>query len=294
MQVYQLGTYDDHLKQMQFVQVEGGQMAYLDFGEGQPILLVHGVPNSSWLYRKMINPLVEAGFRVIVPDLLGYGASDKPSDDQVYAAKLQGDRILALMAFLDHHQWLHVCHDAGGPWTWELMLKEPARISHLIILNTIVYQKGFNPPFKRPHGSPFVRAFTWLYCSKLIAPIVMNAFWSAALNETKLTKTEKQGYLRPLVDRGHHALRYFFSDFYYFEQLLGRIHELFRLWTKPVLVIWGKCDKTLSAEDQIPQLQMDFIKSEPEIHIIKDASHLVQEEKPVDISLKIKDFYMKN
>ena len=278
--LYQFSTYQEHASFLKYIIVEDGKMAYLDMGEGVPILLIHGVPNSSWLYRKMVNPLVQNGFRVIIPDMLGYGASEKPAEDSVYSTQKQGDRLLTLMAELGIPQWIHVCHDAGGPWTWQMILKEPARVKHLIILNTILYNEGFHPPFRKPHGSPFVNLFSRLYSSKLLTPLVMRSFWAQNCKNVQLSKDEKLGYIQPLLMKGHHALRYFFSDFLEIEKLLPKIQEVLKYWTKPVTVIWGANDGTLVYDEQVPLLVKDLKKVEPALYLLSDASHMIQEEVP--------------
>ena len=77
-----------------------GNIKYIDKGSGIPILLLHGVPTSSWLYRKMIDGLVQAGFRVVAPDMLGFGNSANPTGYEIYSQKQHAKRILELMDFL--------------------------------------------------------------------------------------------------------------------------------------------------------------------------------------------------
>jgi len=70
-------VYEDHRSQQKAVTIDGHQIAYTDHGKGPTLLLLHGVPTSSWLYRKMI-PNLQDHFRVVSVDLLGYGSSSKP------------------------------------------------------------------------------------------------------------------------------------------------------------------------------------------------------------------------
>jgi alpha-beta hydrolase superfamily lysophospholipase len=96
----------DYRSHMQSMTVEGNQLAYVDAGprDGQVVLLLHGLPTPSWLYRKIYPALASAGLRVIVPDLIGFGASDKPDDLAAYFPDKQAAYILALMRGLgiDH------------------------------------------------------------------------------------------------------------------------------------------------------------------------------------------------
>ncbi len=145
-------TYADFRKNQQTFKSEDGKIKYIDRGEGEVIVLLHGVPTSGWLYRKMIDSLVNGGNRVIVPDMLGFGSSDSPKGYDLYNPKEHGKRLLALMDHLKVENWNHVFHDAGGLWTWELCKLAPDRIKKLIVLNSIIYEKGFNPPMRFERG----------------------------------------------------------------------------------------------------------------------------------------------
>ena len=108
-------TYVEHVDALQRVTLDAGELAYLDVGEGPVVLLVHGVPTSSWAYRKVAADLATRGYRVIAPDLFGYGASEKATTGQQLDPERQGARLLALMDALEIESWVQVVHDAGGP-----------------------------------------------------------------------------------------------------------------------------------------------------------------------------------
>ncbi|USN55142.1 MAG: alpha/beta fold hydrolase [Candidatus Peribacteria bacterium] len=88
-------------------------MAYLDRGvrDGPVILLLHGTPTNSWLWRYMVPLLLQQGYRVIAPDMLGFGRSEKVVNLDVLEPQLQAQRIIALMNYLDIDQWSVVAHD---------------------------------------------------------------------------------------------------------------------------------------------------------------------------------------
>ena len=70
-----------------YATINGVNLHYVDEGEGPPILMFHGEPTWSYLYRKMIPPLVEAGFRCVAPDLMGFGMSEKPNSESEYTLR---------------------------------------------------------------------------------------------------------------------------------------------------------------------------------------------------------------
>ena len=114
-------TYDTFREQQESYTTTDGTIKYIDRGEGPVIVLLHGVPTSGWLYRKMTDPLVAGGYRVIAPDMLGFGSSDSPKGYEIYSEEKHAQRLLELMDHLAINSWTHVMHDAGGLWTWELM-----------------------------------------------------------------------------------------------------------------------------------------------------------------------------
>ena len=142
---YAASTFTEHTAYQSRFQLpepdgDGGfwHLSYVDAGptDGEPILLVHGVPTSSWSYRHLIALLSKRGFRVIAPDNLGFGNSSKPDSRDVYRLDRQAARLLALMEHLGVPTWTQVLHDVGGPITWEMMIAEPGRIERLVLLNT--------------------------------------------------------------------------------------------------------------------------------------------------------------
>ena len=140
-------TYEDFRAQQKTFTSKDGKIKYIDRGEGAAIVLLHGVPTSGWLYRDMIDSLVQEGYRVIVPDMLGFGSSDSPKGYDLYSPEAHGARLLALMDALNIGTWNHVFHDAGGLWTWELAKLAPGRIEKLVVLNSIIYEDGFSTAY---------------------------------------------------------------------------------------------------------------------------------------------------
>lgn len=115
-----------------------GRLHYVDEGnrDSDPVVLVHGNPTWGFLYRHFIPPLIDAGHRVIVPDHLGFGRSDKPSDPELYRIPRHVARLNALLESLDLRGATLVPQDWGGPIGLSWAVAHPERVARLFILNT--------------------------------------------------------------------------------------------------------------------------------------------------------------
>ncbi|MBP7064033.1 haloalkane dehalogenase [Ferrovibrio sp.] len=116
----------------------GLRMHYLDEGRhgGKTFLCLHGQPTWSYLYRQMIPLLVQAGHRVVAPDLFGFGKSDKPREDAVYTFDFHRDSLIALIRALNLQNTVLVCQDWGGLLGLTIPKKMPERFSGLLVMNT--------------------------------------------------------------------------------------------------------------------------------------------------------------
>lgn len=119
-----------------FREHDGLWLAHLDVGEGRPVVFFHGEPTWSFLWRKVIPPIAEAGFRCIAPDLPGFGRSDKPTDIGWYTYDRHVAAMAALLEGLDLHDATVVVHDWGGPIGMALAVEHPDRIARIVALDT--------------------------------------------------------------------------------------------------------------------------------------------------------------
>lgn len=117
-------------------EVDGLRLAHLDEGEGPPVLLLHGEPTWSFLWRHAIGPLREAGLRAIVPDHAGFGRSDKPTDVGWYSYDRHTALAADLLERLDLRDATVVVHDWGGPIGLRLAVEHPERIARIAITDT--------------------------------------------------------------------------------------------------------------------------------------------------------------
>jgi pimeloyl-ACP methyl ester carboxylesterase len=117
------------------VDVDGVGIEYEVTGAGRPVLLLHGFPDSGRLWRNQVPALAEAGFRVIVPDLRGYGRSGKPEAAEAYSLPLLAGDVLAVLADLDTDRAHVVGHDWGAALAWGLAALAPDHVDHLAALS---------------------------------------------------------------------------------------------------------------------------------------------------------------
>ncbi|MFN3212159.1 MAG: haloalkane dehalogenase [Henriciella sp.] len=120
---------------------EGLRVHYVDEGPqdaDRTFLCLHGQPTWSFLYRKMIPVFVESGARVICPDWLGFGRSDKPTEDAVYTFHFHRNMMLAFIRALDLKNITLVCQDWGGILGLTLPMEMPERFERLLVMNTAI------------------------------------------------------------------------------------------------------------------------------------------------------------
>jgi len=263
-----------------------GNIKYIDQGSGdEVIVLLHGVPTSGWLYRKMIDPLVAQGYRVIVPDMLGFGSSDNPKGYDIYSEENHAKRLLSLMDHLKVTQWNHVMHDAGGLWTWELLRQDASRVEKLVILNTIIYEEGFDPPVRFKKGF-IARTAMWGYRNGITTNMMLKKLFKSGMIENDLNKTDVLGYKIPLREGKTRGMYYFFTqtcnELPDYELLLKDLQI-------PTKVIWGNEDSFLLWQPQAQRVTQDLNIPQKNVHLI-NAKHFIQEEKPEEVVQYIVDF----
>jgi haloalkane dehalogenase len=117
-------------------EVDGLRLAHVDEGDGAPVVFVHGEPTWSFLWRKVIGPVRDAGYRCIAPDLAGFGRSDKPTDVGWYSYDRHTELTATLLDELDVRGTTIVVHDWGGPIGLRLAVEHAERIDRIVILDT--------------------------------------------------------------------------------------------------------------------------------------------------------------
>jgi haloalkane dehalogenase len=123
----------------QFRTYDGLRLAHVDEGDGAPVVMWHGEPTWSYLWRKVAPPLLAAGHRVILPDLPGFGRSDKPMDLSWYSYDRHVDAMAGLLETLDLRGCTFVVHDWGGPIGLRLAVEHADRVDRLVMMDTGVF-----------------------------------------------------------------------------------------------------------------------------------------------------------
>ena len=176
-----------------------GRMHYIDEGPrgGRPVVLIHGNPTWGFLYRHFIAPLTADGHRIIVPDLLGFGRSDKPPRTELYRIDAHIRRLDALLESLELSSAVVVPQDWGGPIGLSWAVAHPDRVSALFILNTFAHQ---------PPGRVSLMPALHLVRAPGVGEVLVNGlglfhrvflFRAGVVHQERLTTAVKRAYLAP-------------------------------------------------------------------------------------------------
>lgn len=268
-----------------YTEIDGLRICHVEAGSGPVVLLLHGEPTWSYLYRKMIPPLAAAGFRAIAPDLVGFGRSDKPSaiDDYSYAGHV---------AWMWHWLEAHHLHDVtlfGQDWGSLIGLRLAAE--HQDRFARIVIGNGFLPTADRkaPLAFRLWRAFARYSPLFPIGRIVNSGSY------TRLTPEVMAAYDAPFPDDTFKAGARAFPRLVPTEPddpavpanraawaALGR-------WEKPFLTAFGKKDPILGWADRVLQKHIPGARGQPHRDLL-GASHFVQEDAGAELAEIIIEF----
>jgi haloalkane dehalogenase len=256
------------------------RMHYVDEGprDAPPVLMLHGEPTWSYLYRHMIPPFVDAGFRALAPDLIGFGKSDKPSSLADYSYQRHVDWTLEWLIALDLRDITLVCQDWGSLIGLRLAAEHPERFSRIIVANGFLpIGEGTAPlgfrvwrafarhtpvfPAGRIVGFGTKRKLSSAEMAAYNAPFPTSAYQAGARAFPRLVPTSPDD---PAVPANRAAW-----------DALGR-------WEKPFLTLFGAGDPILGSLDQPLQEHVPGAAGQP--HARLSGSHFVQEDQGVEIA----------
>ena len=288
--------YIEHRRQQKVLATtQGHKIAYIDAGDGPVIVMLHGVPSSSWLYRKMISSL-QNDYRIIAIDLLGFGSSDKPKSTETnYLATSQAGYVEQVITHLGVKDYSLAFHDMGGLVAWEmldnhLVGRANADIKNMIVLNTIVDKHGFNHP-KLKKGVT-TRIMSQSFSNQLSSSTALEMTFDnmGLTSNAELSESECNGYVIPMTEGNGDVLYDFYTSFddARFARLKRQVSSL-STFKGAVLVLWGAEDTVLTTK-QIPVLQKAANIDDANIHVFTDNAHFLQEEIPEVLNQHIREF----
>ena len=262
-----------------------GRLHYVDEGprDGKPVVMVHGNPTWGYLYRHFISGLVDAGFRCVVPDHLGFGRSDKPDEAVLYRVPRHAERLDALLESLDLHDATLVTQDWGGPTGFYWATRHPERVAALCVLNTMAH---------RPRGKVELPIPLKLFRTPIVGEAMVKGahlfvhgflFRAGVVHRDRIDANARKAYTAPHPTYGSRTPILVFpreipadptgrvADF------LGEVEAgLARLKDTPTMIAWAMKDVAF-----LPRyLDELWLRSFPGADVLRlpDAGHYLQED----------------
>lgn len=268
---------------------DGGtlRMHYVDEGPAtaDPVLMLHGEPSWSYLYRKMIPIVVDAGHRAVAPDLVGFGRSDKPVQREDYTYQRHADWLLAFIEAAGLQNITLVCQDWGGLLGLRLAVEHPERFARVVAANTML-PTGDGPPaeaFLRwqelSQSAPQFDAGAILNMGTTteLSPEIMDAYRAPFPDDTYLAGARQFPMLVPTRpdDPASSANR--------------KAWKLLRTFEKPFLCAFSDSDPIMAGRDRLFKQHVPGAQGQPHT-TIEGAGHFLQEDKGEDLARVVVDF----
>ena len=266
-----------------FREWDGLRLAHLDEGEGPPVVFFHGEPTWSFLWRKVIPPVRDAGFRCIAPDLPGFGRSDKPIELDWYSYDRHVASVAPLLEELDVRDGTVVVHDWGGPIGLRLAVEHPDRIARIVILDTGLFtghQKmsdawiAFRDFVERTDDLP-VGFLVKGACKQDPGDAVIAAYDAPYPNPDSKAGARAFPLMLPTSPEMPGA------------EAGQRVLEALRSDARPKLILWADSDPVLTQETGE---RFAAVLGTEVNHVIADASHFLQEDAGPEIGRLIADW----
>lgn len=267
------------------VTVHNQTVAYLDIGQGPPVILIHGFSGSMWQWERQILPLSQT-YRVIIPDLIGHGLSDKPDID--YTAD---ELVQSFIGFLDA---LHLDHailvgnSMGGGVAIGTALTIPSRIDHLVLIAPMppaVRERLASPLLRRGINTPspewLASAGNWLFGRGLTEVVLKELVY----DHTRLTPLViERAYLNRSRPGAIPPLLRLIKSLPTWEN--GFATQISRI-SHPTLLLWGMEDRVF-----LPKVGSDLQQLIPgaQLKLIPNAGHIPQWEQPDVVNVQIRSF----
>ncbi len=260
-----------------YTEFDEARMHFVDEGDkssNETVLMLHGEPSWSFLYRKMIPIVADAGHRVIAPDLVGFGKSDKYTEPDQYTYEMHVESIKTLIGKLDLQNITLVCQDWGGLIGLRVAAESPGRFSRIVAANTFLptgdekVPKAFKAWLKFSQASPFfpVGKFVKMGC------------------KTKLSRAVVKAYDAPFPDKSYKVGARVFPTLVPItpdnpaSAANRKAWEVLRTWEKPFLTAFSDGDPITRGADRILRKLIPGAKDQPHT-TINGGGHFLQEDK---------------
>jgi epoxide hydrolase 4 len=269
------------------------RLHYVEAGEGPLVLLLHGFPQFWYQWRHQVPALVEAGFRIVAPDMRGYNLSDKPPGVRAYRVELLARDVERLILACGERTADVVGHDWGAIAAWIAAMRYPGRVGRLAILNVphpARFLEGLMNPMQLLRSSyTFFFQIPWLPEKVIRAgdfALLRSVFRRDPVRPGALTAEDIERYIGAIAQPGVLS-----ASLNYYRALLRNprgMRALLKSIEAPVLVIWGERDRFLSRRlAEPPHL---WVPNLIRVKRLPDASHWVAEDRPLEVNTLLLDF----
>jgi uncharacterized protein (TIGR00369 family) len=263
----------------QWIRTSAGDMAYIRRGQGPPVVLLHGIPSSSYIWRDVIDPLA-ARFDVLAPDLIGYGDSDKRLDAD-FSLAAQARYVVAFMESVGVHQAAIVGHDIGGGIAQLMAADEPDRVARLILIDSVVDDAWPIPDIAR------LKEPVWdqIMVNLDLRSGLKKGLSAGIVTPGRVTEELVDEWLRPFSDQPGRRAYLRAARALNNRDLVSRSKHIEDIET-PTLILWGAGDKFLDP-GLAEKLRRKLSRAQPQVEIIDPGGHFLPIDRPEEVSAAI-------
>jgi epoxide hydrolase 4 len=271
-----------------FAEIGDVTLHYVEAGNGPLVVLLHGFPEFWYGWREQIAPLVEAGFRVVAPDLRGYNLSSQPDGFTAYTADKLADDVGGLIHELGEASAMVVGHDWGGSVAWTLAMNHPEVVDRLVILNA-AHPRKLNEGLKTPRQLLRSWYFFFFQFPKLPEHHARARNWrffKRFLRDARprYTADELDRYVEAWSQPGAATGM---IDYYRAAVRLGSKQQVRRI-DAPTLVIWGEGDRYLGRK--LAEPHAEDVPNLDRVERLPNASHWVHHDEAERVNELLVDF----